>query len=146
MKKTTILILSLLTLCTTPACSDRERPISADRLPAPARQLVGQHFSERKIALVKKENEFLSKSYEVIFADGDHIDFDRRGNWQEIDCKFTCVPAAATPLPILEYVETHYPEERIVKIERDRREYEVKLTNRMELSFDRRFNLTDIDR
>ncbi|MDE6858048.1 MAG: PepSY-like domain-containing protein, partial [Alistipes sp.] len=68
-----------------------------------------------------------------------------KGEWKEVDCKFTEVPAGIVPAPIAEYVVNNYPNTEVVKIEKDSREYEVKLSNRMELTFDRRFNLTDID-
>ena len=34
---------------------------------------------------------------------------------------------------------------KILKIERDKKDYEVKLSNRTELKFDLKFNLIDID-
>jgi hypothetical protein len=32
-----------------------------------------------------------------------------------------------------------------MKIDRDRRDYEISLSNRLELTFDKKFNLVDID-
>ena len=43
------------------------------------------------------------------------------------------------------YKITNYPDTKVLKIERDKKEYEVKLSNRVELKFDLKFNLIDID-
>ena len=43
------------------------------------------------------------------------------------------------------YGATNYPDAKILKIERDKKDYEVKLSNRTELKFDLKFNLIDID-
>ena len=145
MKKLTFILVCLFTLCAITLRADNERPIQVNQLPAAAQQFIKQHFADRKIVLAKMETELMSKSYEVIFADGDHIDFDGKGNWEEVDCKFSSVPTAVVPVRIMDYVRANYPDETVKKIEKDRREYEVKLSNRVELSFDLKYNLTDID-
>lgn len=145
MKKLTFLLVCLFTLCTSVLRADNEKPIQVSQLPATAQQLIKQHFADRKVALAKVETELMSKSYEVIFTDGAHIDFDSKGNWEEIDCKASSVPSAIVPAQIQEYIRKNYPDTTVKKIEKNRREYEVKLSNRVELSFDLKFNLTDID-
>lgn len=144
MKKLATLLLCLVALCTT-ACADNERPIQVSQLPAIAQQFIQKHFAGNKVALAKVDNELLSKNYEVIFSNGDKIDFDSKGNWEEIDCKFSSVPTAAIPAPIQKYIQENYPGETVKKIEKDRKEYELKLSNRVELTFDTKFNLIDID-
>ncbi|MDE6159084.1 MAG: PepSY-like domain-containing protein [Bacteroidaceae bacterium] len=116
-----------------------------NQLPVTAQQFIKQHFADRKVALPKVETEFVSKSYEVVFADGDHIDFDSKGNWKEIECKSSSVPTAVIPIKNMEYIHENYPDTTVRKIEKDLREYEVKLSNCVELSFDLKFNLKDID-
>lgn len=145
MKKLTFFLVCLFTLCAITLRADNEKPIQVNQLPAAAQQFIKQHFADRRILLAKMETELISKSYEVIFADGDHIDFDGKGNWEEVDCKSSSVPAAVIPVRIMEYIRANYPDETVKKIEKDRREYEVKLSNRVELSFDLKYNLTDID-
>lgn len=145
MRRLTFILACLLTLCATIACADNEKPIAVSQLPANAQQFITQHFAGRKVALAKVENEIVSKSYEVMFADGSHVDFDGKGNWTEVDCRQTGVPAAVIPAQIMDYVKANYPDVTVMKIERDRREYEVKLSNRIELKFDKKFKLIDID-
>lgn len=145
MKKLTFILVCLFTLCAITLRADNEKPIQVNQLPAAAQQFIKQHFADRKIVLAKMETELMSKSYKVIFADGDHIDFDGKGNWEEVDCKSSSVPTVVVPVRIMDYVRANYPDETVKKIEKDRREYEVKLSNRVELSFDLKYNLTDID-
>jgi len=132
-------------MCATIACADNEKPIQVDQLPVNAQQFIKKHFGDRKVAIVKMETELMSKSYEVIFSNGDNIDFDGDGAWKEVNCKLSSVPTAIIPAQIMAYIQKNYPGETVKKIEKDRREYEVKLSNRVELSFDLKFNLIDVD-
>lgn len=145
MRKLTFMLMCIFALFTANIHADNEKPIQVSQLPAAAQEFIKQHFPDREVALAKMETEFMSKSYEVIFANGEHVDFDSKGNWEEVDCKLSSVPDAVVPAPIRKYITENYPEETIRKIEKDHREYEVKLSNRVELSFDLNFNLTDID-
>lgn len=145
MKKLTSILVCLFVLCVSTLHADNEKPIQVSQLPKAAQQFIKQHFADRKVALAKAETGFVSKSYEVIFTDGDHIDFDNKGNWEEIDCKSSSVPTAVIPTQIIKYISENYPDTTVKKLEKGNREYEVKLSNRIELSFDLKFNLTDID-
>lgn len=55
------------------------------------------------------------------------------------------MPAAVIPAAIASYVKENYPGATIRKIEKERREYEVRLSNRVELTFDLKLRLVDID-
>lgn len=145
MKKFTSILVCLCTLCVLTLHADNEKSIQVGQLPTAARQFIKQHFADRKVALAKVETGLVSKSYEVIFADGDHIDFNSKGNWEEIDCKSSSVPTAVIPTRIMKYIRENYSDAVVKKLEKDRREYKVELSNRVELSFDLKFNLTDID-
>lgn len=80
-----------------------------------------------------------------MLADGTKLEFNGDGEWKDVDCKYGAVPAAIVPKQITDYVAKHYPDVKIIKIDRDRRDYEVSLSNRLELTFDMQFNLVDID-
>ena len=144
MKKLVFLLVCLFTLQTV-ARADDDKPIQVTQMPQPAQLFIKQHFPKNKVALAKMENDFFYKSYEVIFTNGNKVEFDKKGNWTEIDCKHTVVPTATIPTAIQKYVTTNYPDTKVLKIERDKKEYEVKLYNRVELKFDLKFNLIDID-
>lgn len=145
MKKLVFLLVCLFTLQTVARADDDKPIIQVTQMPQLAQQFIKQHFSDSKVALAKMESDFLYKSYEVIFTNGNKVEFDKKGNWEEVDCKHTSVPVAIIPTAIQKYVTTNYPDAKVLKIERDKKDYEVKLSNRTELKFDLKFNLIDID-
>ena len=91
------------------------------------------------------ERELFDTTYEVIFTSSSKVEFLKNGDWKEVDCKYSTVPAAIIPQQIAQYVFQYYPDTSVVQIDRDKRDYEVKLTNGLELTFDLKFNLIDID-
>lgn len=143
--KTTLLSLICLFAMQFPAAAGNEKPISISRLPAAAQQMIKKHFHNRKVALAKMESGFFSREYNVIFTNGEKIEFDKNGNWTEIDCKHSSVPASLIPIQIANYVKRNYTGCHILKIEADDDEYEVKLSNRIEITFNKKFQVTDID-
>ncbi len=145
MKKFAVLTVALLFVFALTGRADNDRPIAVDQLPQKAQQFIKQHFPKSKIALAKEEREFLDLRYEVVFANSVKIEFLKDGEWKEVDCKYSAVPAAIVPVKIAEYVAKNYEDVQIVKIDRDKREYEVDLSNGLELTFDTKFNLIDID-
>ena len=84
MKKLVFLLVCLFTLQTV-ARADDDKPIQVTQMPQLAQQFIKQHFSDSKVALAKMESDFLYKSYEVIFTNGNKVEFDKKGNWEEVD-------------------------------------------------------------
>lgn len=144
MKKILLLLVCLFSLQTVVRADD-DRPIAVTQLPASAQQFINKHFAGNQVAFAKMEKDWFSKSYDVTFTNGNKLEFDEKGEWTEVDCKYTSVPAAIVPKAIADYVAQNYKDVRILKIDRDTRDYEVKLSNRLELKFDLQFNLIDID-
>lgn len=140
MKRIVSLFVCMLLVCGV-AHADSKKRIDMNGLPAAARQFVGKHFGERRVAAVVMEREFFKKSYEVVFDGGDKIEFDSKGVWTEIDCESSIVPLSALPEGLYPAVRARYPKAAVVKVERDRKKYEVELTNKVELEFDKEFNL-----
>ncbi len=143
--KKAIMAIVCLVAFQTQAMADTDRPITVNQLPATAQQVIRSHFSGMKVALAKMETGFLEKSYDVIFTTGEKIEFDRDGNWTEIECKRTAVPAKLIPAQIANYVNTNYPGNSILKIEKDRSEYGINLSNGVEITFNKEFMVIDID-
>ncbi len=114
-------------------------------LPAAAQTFITRHFGDKKISYIKVESELFSKSYEVVMTDRTKIEFDGKGNWQEVDCKRAALPQALVPAYAEDLVATQYPGMTCNKIERDRGEVEVKLSNGLSLKFNKSGKLIDID-
>ena len=79
---------------------------------------------------------FLSTSYDVKMSDGIELEFNSKGEWIEIDCKNKAVPAIFIPNTIVKYMQKNYGGHKIIKIERDRKGYELTLENGLEVDFD----------
>lgn len=127
------------------ACAGVDRPIEVNELPDKAQSFLKTHFADVKVSLAKEDSEMLYNEYEVVLVNGAMLDFSSSGEWKQVDCKYGQVPGAIVPKQIKDYVAQKYPDAKIVKIERMRRGYEISLSSRIELEFDRNFKVVDID-
>lgn len=128
------------------ALADADKPITINELPKAALTVISQNFAKHQVALTKMEVDLLDRSYNVFFTNGDKLEFDRKGNWTEISCKKDGVPAALVPQAIANYVKTHQPDAKIIKIERENKTYDVNLSNGFEYTFNKKFKVVDVDR
>ena len=145
MKKIITIALAVFSLGILTANADNDRLTTKENLPQKAQKFININFKDSKITYVKDERDFLERTYEVLFTNGTKVEFDRNGEWKEVDCRKSSVPIAILPAQILKYVNDNYPDVKVIQIERDRIDYEVKLSNRLELTFDKKFNIIDID-
>lgn len=128
------------------AAYDNDRIIDKSNLPTAAQKFIDQRFAKEPISIVKQDKDFMGANYDVIFTNGNKVEFDSKGNWESIDCRFSEVPKAVVPNNIHAYITKTYPNTKILKIEKeDRRQMEVILSNGLELTFDAKGNLADID-
>ena len=127
------------------ALADNDKPIQIGQLPTKAQTFITTYFKNHKVALAKMESGLFYKSYDVIFTNGEKLEFDKSGDWTEIQCKMSEVPVQAVPAEIRSYVSSTYPDTKIIQIERDGKEYDVKLSNRWEITFNNKFQVIDID-
>lgn len=140
-----ILMISCLVALHFGAQAGNDKMINVNQLPASSQQYLKKYFASDKVAYAKVDQDWLDKDYKVIFTNGNKVEFDKQGEWKEVDCKYTQLPAGIIPKAIADYVQSNYPNVKMLKIERDSRSYEVKLDNRLELKFDLQFRLTEID-
>ena len=101
-----------------------------------AAALLDRHYQGEAPALVLKKFDDLRTSYEVTFTDGTKLKFNRSGEWTEVESHARPVPAGLVPPQILDYAGRNFPGAAIMEISRERKEVEVKLGNRIELTFD----------
>ena len=125
--------------------ADNDKPIQVNQLPAKAQTFLNTYFKDHKVALAKQETELFYKSYDVVFTlpAFNFCPFSRL-----IEFYFFSIsedPAQIIPEAIRTYVKTNYPDAKILQIERDKKEYEVKLSNRWEIKFDSKMRVIDID-
>ena len=137
MKKLVFFLVCLFTMQVVVA--DNDKPVTFEQLPQAAQSFVKKHFADRNVAFSKMDKDIFDVTYDVMFVNGDKLEFDKQG-------KHGLVPETAVPAQIVKYVKTNYPEAKILQIEKDRYEYEVRLSNFWDLKFDLKFNLIDMDR
>lgn len=129
----------------TSAQAFNDRPVAVGELPSAAQTVLNNNFTKHRIALAKVETCFWDKNYDVFLANGDKLEFDRRGNWTEIVCREDGVPTELVPAAITTYLNSAYPGVKLVKIERERGRYEAKLANGFEFTFDKHFRVVEVD-
>ena len=127
------------------ANAGNDKPINVKELHAKAQTLLSKHFKGQKVMLATIESGVVSRSYDVVLRNGTKLEFDKKGNLTEIDCKQGIVPSHLIPQPIKNYLKENYRGETVRKIEWNKKEYEVELTNGIDLTFNKHFQLIDID-
>ena len=115
--------------------------ITFEQLPAPAKAQLKKHFANKVVLIATADFD----DYKVMYQSGEKVEFDRRGNWKDLECMTSAVPSALIPAQIKAHVKSTFPDAAIIKIDRDYRGYEVKLSNGLELEFNKYFQLIDID-
>ena len=140
-----IIAICCMVSCNMVANAGNDKPISVNALPAKAQTLLNNHFNGQKVMLATIESGVVSRSYDVVLQNGTKLEFDKKGNLTEIDCKRGTVPAKLIPQAIKNYLKDNYPGQSVKKIEMNKNEYEVKLANGLDLTFNKHFRLIDID-
>ena len=87
-----------------------------------------------------KDFEIFDKSYEVFFADGDNVEFNSTGFWENVDCHNDSVPSSVLGYEISDYINTHHSGSYAVEIDVNMLNYDVELNNGLELEFDSYFD------
>lgn len=145
MKKCIAFALALGALSLSPLFADNDKVVTLRELPKSAQTFVQKFFSNQTPSLVTLDNDLVSKTYEVIYAGGTRLEFDSKGNWQEVEIRQGAIPAGIVPQSIEADVAKRFPGQTIQHIERKRRGFEVELTNGIELEYNRQGKLLRTD-
>ncbi|MBE6236479.1 MAG: hypothetical protein E7112_09675 [Bacteroidales bacterium] len=143
MKRVLILIASALLVSMSAYAG--ERAISFDRLPVQARTFINNHYLVSEVTHVIMDESLIRPEYKVYLAHGVDVEFDYNGALEKISSKEVQIPEDIIPVQIREYVKLHYPGAVFNEYEVDKRHYEVTLSNRVELNFNRKFHLVEVD-
>jgi hypothetical protein len=136
-----LLMAMVMTMSLTMSADDDDRVITFAQMPEAAQTFLKANFATKVPLLVTADWDDFTIRYET----GEKIEFDRSGNWKDIECYNSKVPTEAVPQQISSYISQNYPGKSIIKIERHRSVYEVKLNNGMEIEFNRNFQVIDMD-
>lgn len=131
--KKIVLLISVLAALSLQSC-DGEKFVGVADLPENAATFIQNNFPSADVISVVKDYDDLSYTYDVVLSDGTKIEFNRSGEWRDVEARTSKVPDAIVPAKILTYVQSKYDGNYIVDIARDIR-YDVELDNRIELVF-----------
>ena len=123
---------------------DKEEAILMDELPANALGFVEAHYDGKTILHVIKELDNLKTYYHVYLDNGTKLDFNRQGTIKKIE-GVEKIPDTVIPQLILDYVEANYSAEFIRGWEVADATQDVKLSNDVDLEFDRNGNFLRIN-
>jgi len=130
MKK--IAMIAMVLVVALAAVSARDKIVSADQLPKGAQDFISANFAGKTVQYVEKDfNEF-----EVQLSDRSEITFGGNGEWESIKC-YEGIPAGVLPEAVTSYVQKNFADAKIVEAEKDWNSIELKLSNRMEVFFDK---------
>ena len=121
--------------------ADNDQVITFDRLPATAQAMLKQNFADKVPLVITTDHD----DYKVMYQSGEKVEFDKKGNWKDIECKGSQVPADLIPAEIAANVNATFSGATITEIDRDRRGYSVKLSNGLELEYNRNFQVIEVD-
>jgi hypothetical protein len=143
MKKVIILALFIGFALTNTSCN-------SDKKAQAINEFVRAYFPDTEVIANIKDG----LDCDVTLSDYTQIEFDgniagKKLEWDEVNCKHstvhTAVPAALIPTEIADYVSRLHSEQRIVKIAKDFRGWEIELSNGIEIEFDSKFRVREID-
>lgn len=132
MKKLLFVIAGLF-IISTQALADRA--IEASQLPTKVQEFIKQHFKGIEVSYAKQDNDWFDRDYTVVLTNGDKLEFTSKGEWKEIDCEHNSVPATLIPAAISKHVASKQKGQKIVELKKERRHYDVKLGNGLEIEF-----------
>ena len=85
MRQVKLFVMALACMVTLASCSDEEKIVTTDQLPAAAQTYIEKTYPEKTIVYVKKDAELFETTYEVAFDDGMKIEFNGDGELTDID-------------------------------------------------------------
>ena len=116
------------------------------KLPQAAQEFAAKAFPNAKIVGIEIDTSLVKPTkYDATLSDGSKIEFDSKGNWTDIESKFTGVPQALLTKEIAAYLDANYKGQKVKAISKERYGWEVDLVNGLELKFSAAGQLIEID-
>jgi hypothetical protein len=143
MKRT--LITLALVLVTFPIVKADDIPVTFNQLPQAAQTFINTNYPDEKVAFATVDDDFIRPDYHVALVSGVMLQFEHGGSLEKIETRNGNIPAGIIPFQIIDMVKQYYPEAQITEYEIGKRSYEVKLSNRMEMKFNTKFQIIELD-
>ena len=137
-------LFAIIAIAVSLACTAENRPVTIEKLPAPAKEFLNVNYPGENISYAFMDDDLIRPDYTVRLVNGVELVFEHNGALEKISDKVG-IPKGVVPVQIADYVKTYYPDALIVEYEIGRKEYEVKVTNGLELTFNSNFKLRELD-
>ena len=121
-------LFAMLLVLFTVSCSSEDKEFDNVALPIPAQLFVKQYFADATYSRVEKEKDDGFWEYEVWLSDGSQVEFDEKGEWKSVDCKYSEIPVGIIPTVIAEDIAKKYPDLKPYKIEKEVGGYEIDIS------------------
>lgn len=136
MKKTLLTLAAFFAISA--AVASDYRPIPLEQLPSAAQSTLTVHFKNIPTSFIGAEPEMIGLEYKVMLENGTEIEFNKKGEWKEIESNLG-VPQTIVPALINQFVAQNHKIEKVIKIDRQKWGYEVKLSSGLEVEFSKNF-------
>ena len=123
----------------------QNRIINFNELPKLGKDFIIKYFGSENVKHIISDDDYFFNDYELVLTNGTEIEFNKDGEWKDIDGKKNRIPTAFIPKEITSYVNKSFPNTGIVKIEKERFKYSIELTNGLELDFNNKGKFLRID-
>lgn len=129
------------------SCSSETTTHDASILPAKARDLISQNFTSAISVIETEKSLGKTHEYEVVLTDGTQIEFNGDGEWKSVDTPNNLpIPQGMVPTAIARFVAEKHAGAYIVGIDKNKKGYEVELSNEVEIQFDAGGNFLSYDK
>ena len=142
--KRNLIIMALMLASMTIVNAD-DRPVTFNQLPSAAQTFINVNYPDDKVSFATVDDDFIRPDYHVALVSGVMLQFENDGTLEKVESRNGNIPEGIIPVQILQAVNSYYPDATILGYEVGRRSYEVKLSNRLELKFNSRFELVELD-
>ena len=113
-------------------------------MPEAARTFISEKLSDYQITYAAKDND----DYEIRLANSWEVEFNKSGEWTDIDCDRNAVPSdivSLLPAAVTEYISASFQDSFITEIHKERKGFEIELDNGLNLEFNKAGQFKRID-
>ena len=121
--------------CRSENSENSEVRIEITELPEQSRNFLETNFNGFQVNRATKDVSSFDEYYEIFLNNGITIDFNRIGEWTEVDGNGLSIPTSFIDEEIVSYINTNFPTFPIENIDNKPYGYEVDLINNTELRF-----------
>ena len=136
----------LATCCLTVMADDEYQEIQPKKLPHLAQRILPAYFPTQQVTHAEKAKSKLNVGYRVVLSDGTKIQFDKDGNWLDVDGNGSPIPMRIVPPALQNYLSLNCPEDiQVLRQTKDSKtyEYDLYLSDGQHLRFDTYFKRID---